>query len=403
MDIMRLTDAKIRALQPREVRFLVADGRGLYIEVLPSGKLSWIYRYRILGKPEKIAFGRYPEMSLKIASQKRDEQAALVVSGKSPAQEKKLARSGQNEQITVREFGERWFREVVTQDRKDPAAPRRYLDNEIYPRIGNLPLKQVTADIVQTIVFNKRDHGSPAAAAAIRNQIKRIFDYAIVCGVATINPALATPTRFITSKKSRKRALRPNEIRIYLQTLYKSGARRQFKLALHLLLISLVRKSELLLAKWEHVDFEQSEWLIPAENSKNGLGHLVYLSREAIALFTELKKLAGTSEWVMPGRGNINRPFSSSALNTALTGINFELEPFTIHDLRRTASTLLHEKDFRSDVIEKALNHSIGGVRGVYNRAEYGEQRRSMLQFWGSFVAGLASEQQVIVSQFGTV
>ncbi len=79
------------------------------------------------------------------------------------------------------------------------------------------------------------------------------------------------------------------------------------------------------------------------------------------------------------------------------------MPPFTIHDMRRTGSTLLHEKGFPSDVIEKALNHTIGGVRGVYNRAEYSDQRRKMLQFWGDYVEGLASERKVLIGNFGRV
>jgi integrase len=395
-----LTDAQIKALKPRLVRYLVTDGSGLAIEVLPSGRLSWLYRYRFNGNPEKVVIGPYPEVTLKSARQKRTELATLLTDGKSPAQEKKLARLGSTLQPTVREFSERWFKEVAIRDRKDAGPPRRYLENEIYPALGSKLLKDVSAEAVQAIVFRKRDHGSPSAAAAIRNQIKRIFDYAIVCGVASTNPALATPTRFITSKKSRKRALKPDEIRVYLQTLYQSNIRRQFKLGLHLILLTLVRKSELLFAKWKDVDLDAGEWTIPPENSKTGEEHIVYLSTEAAELFREMKVLSGGSEWVMPGRGTITKPFSTNALNMALNGINLPLEPFTIHDLRRTGATLLNEKGYSSDVVEKALNHKMAGVRGIYNRAEYATQRKDMLQFWGSFVAGLASEKKVLIGNF---
>jgi integrase len=397
---LALTDAQIKGLKPKAVRYLVTDGRVLAIEALPSGRLSWLYRYRFNRKPEKVFIGGYPDISLKAARQKRDEFATMLASGKSPAQFKKLSRQGASSDPTVKEFGERWFREVACRDRKDTSHPRRYLENEIYPTLGSQLIKDVTAEAVQGIVFRKRDHGSPAAAAAIRNQIKRVFDYAIVCGVAASNPALATPTRFITGKKSRKRALKPDEIRVYLQTLYRSNVRRQFKLGLHLILLTLVRKSELLFAKWKDVDLEGGEWTIPAENTKTGEEHTVYVSREAAELFCELKMLAGGSEWVMPGRGTITKPFSASALNTALHGVNLPLEQFTIHDLRRTGATLLNEKGYSSDIVEKALNHKMTGVRGIYNRAEYAAQRKEMLQFWGSYVAGLATEKRVLVGNF---
>ena len=146
-----------------------------------------------------------------------------------------------------------------------------------------------------------------------------------------------------------------------------------------------------MLARWEHVDIGKAEWHIPAENSKTGKPHIVYLSPQALALFAELRSLAGGSELVLPGRGSLTKPFAHNAMNNALKVAlrGQHIPTFTIHDLRRTASTLLHEHGWPADVVEKALNHTIGGVRGVYNRAEYAGQRREMLGFWGEYVEGL--------------
>jgi integrase len=398
---MALTDTAIKALKPRGTRYLVTDGRGLCLEILPSGHLSWLYRYRFKGKPEKVAIGSYPEMSLKIARSERDRLATGLAQGQSPAQEKRLVKAALASRSTLREFADRYYREVVVRDRKDPRNLRRYLDNEILPTLGSKTIREVTAADVQTLVFRKRDKGQEAAAAEMRNLIKRIFDYAVVCGVVQVNPALALPTRFITKARARTRALSPDEIRVYLHTLYQSNIRRQFKLALHLILLTLVRKSEMLLAQWKDVDLQSGEWQVPAENSKTGKPHIVYLSTQATALLRELKALAGESSWVLPGRSSLAKPFAHNAMNQAMGSITFEIAPFTIHDLRRTGSTLLHEKGFAADVVEKALNHTVGGVRGVYNRAEYSEQRREMLQFWGDYVDGLASEEKVLVSNFG--
>jgi integrase len=395
---MALTDTGIRALKPKQVRYLLTDGRGLCLEVLPSGKLSWLFRYRIKGRPEKVALGRYPDLNLKAARCERDKQATLLAGGRSPAEEKRIARMALSRDCTVREFSERYYRDIVLRRRKDPSDMRRYLDNEIIPAFGQKPLNQVTAADVQTLVFRKRDSGKESAAAQIRNLIKRVFDYAVVCGVAQVNPALALPTRFITKVRTRTRALTPDEIRLYLHTLYRSNIRRQFKLALHLILLTLVRKNELVLAQWKDVDLEGGEWKIPAENSKTEQPHTIYLSRQATKLLQELKTLAGGSVWVMPGRSSISMPFSNNAMNQAMGSITFEIPSFTIHDLRRTGSTLLHEKGFASDVIEKALNHQIKGVRGVYNRAEYAEQRRQMLQSWADYVAELATEESAMIS-----
>ena len=102
---------------------------------------------------------------------------------------------------------------------------------------------------------------------------------------------------------------------------------------------------------------------------------------------------------MLPGRSGPQKPFAHNALNKALNSVNIPIDPFTVHDLRRTGSTRLHEAGFSSDVIEKALNHTIGGVRGIYNRAEYSSQRREMLQFWADYVDALANEKKVILGK----
>ena len=120
-------------------------------------------------------------------------------------------------------------------------------------------------------------------------------------------------TRYIGKARKRSRVFSANEIRLYLHTIYQWNVRRQFKLAFHIILLTLSRKSELLLARWEHVNFETGEWLIPEENAKTGKPHIVYMSTQVAAMFRELKALAGDSELVMPGRGSLKKPFAANA------------------------------------------------------------------------------------------
>jgi integrase len=293
----------------------------------------------------------------------------------------------------------------VAKDRADLTIPRRYFDKAIMPAIGAKPVRDVTTEDVRAIIWRKKDEGFDAAAGNIRGVLKRLFDFAMTAGLISVNPVLALPMRHVHKAKARDRALSPDEIRRFLQAAFESNIRRQFKIGLHLILLTLVRKSELLLARWAHVDFEQSEWHIPAEHSKTGKPHIVFLSRQALALFKELQVLAGGSELVMPGRGSLTKPFAHNAINNALKVAlaGQDIPAFTIHDLRRTASTLLHESGWASDVVEKALNHTIGGVRGVYNRAEYEPQRREMLQFWADYIEQLMTTGKVILGRFKQV
>jgi integrase len=402
---MALTDTALKALKPKDKPYTVADDRGLYVEVFPTGGIVWRYRYRIAGQREKLTLGKYPALTLKNARIKRDVAAQAAEMDKSPARQKQLAKQAAADATTVSEFGERFFREIVAKDRADVTIPRRYFDKAIVPAIGSKPVRDVTTEDVRAIIWKKKDEGFDAAAGNIRGVLKRLFDYSITAGLVSVNPVLALPMRHVHKAKSRERALTPDEIRRFLKAAFESNIRRQFKIGLHLILLTMVRKSELLLARWSHVDFEQAEWHIPAEHSKTGKPHIVFLSSQCLALFKELQALAGGSELVMPGRGSLTKPFAHNAINSvlkvALAGQ--DIPAFTIHDLRRTASTLLHENGWASDVVEKALNHTIGGVRGVYNRAEYEPQRREMLQFWADFVERLTTTDNVILGRFKQV
>ena len=384
----RLTDTAIKALKPKASSYQTADGEGLVIEVKTSGRKTWMYRYRLAGKAEKLVLGSYPEISLKEARDLHFEARRAVARGESPAQAKQEAKSAVSKAQTVSEFGEQFFREIVQRDRKSTVTPRRYLDKQILPAIGQKGMAAVTTEDVRAIIWAKKDHGFDAAAADIRGLLKRLFDYALTCGQVTTNPVLALPVRHIFKAKARERALSINEIGVFLRAAKASNIRRQFKVALHLTLLTMARKSELLLARWENVHLDIAEWHVPAEASKTGKPHIVYLSSQSIELFRELHKLAGGSKLVLPGRSSLSKPFAQNAINSALKKSlqGEDIPAFTVHDLRRTASTLLHEQGWASDVVEKALNHTIGGVRGVYNRAEYAEQRKAMLQQWADTV-----------------
>ncbi|HIE0842084.1 TPA: tyrosine-type recombinase/integrase [Pseudomonas aeruginosa] len=398
---MALTETALKALKPRDKTYTVSDDRGLYLEVFPTGGMVWRYRYRLNGKYEKLTLGKYPALTLKNARLMRDGASQMAAVGESPAQKKQRAKVAGPEDTTLKQFAERFFKEIQQRDRKDTTMPRRYLDKDILPHLGSKAVRDLTAEDVRSVIWKKKEQGFDAAAGQVRGLLKRMLDYAVTCGLISSNPVNALPMRHVYKAVARERALTADEIKQFLQAVQQSNIRRQFKISMYLILMTLVRKSELLLAKKKDVHLEEAEWHIPQENSKTGKPHIVYLSKQAVMLFRELFVLAGTSEWVLPGRGSLTKPFAHNALNTALK-VSLQgqgIPAFTIHDLRRTASTLLHEKGWASDVVEKALNHTIGGVRGVYNRAEYSEQRKAMLQVWADTIDLLVPSANMVVSR----
>ena len=392
------TDREIQNLKPQEKRYSVKDklNNGLFIEVWDSGTKSWHYRYSLNGKQERLVIGRYPDLSLKAARQIRDESASLVAKGISPKQNKNKVTS-----VLFSDYGERYLNEVIKKERKNPYNMILCLNNDIYPMIGNIALDQINVDDVRRVVWRKKDQGYDAAANQVRGLLKRMFDYAMTLGLVPFNPVLSIPTRHIYKAVPRERYLKTDEIRKFYTTLLNSRIYRPRKLGLLLSLLTLVRKSELLRAKWEHIDFEQRLWLIPETKADSATGHsremVVYMSDQVIEIFKELKTIAGDEPYVFVGRKS-GTHISHNAFNTAqksalsLTNI----PDFTVHDLRRTASTHLNEQGFNSDAIETCLNHTMRGVRGVYNKAKYEKERTEMMRKWSDYIFSVIHEPNLI-------
>mgnify|MGYP001259515048 FL=1 len=431
---MALTDTKLKSIKPGDKAYQESDGGGLFVEVMPGGSKVWRIRYRLAGKQEKLTLGEYPAYSLAEARQWRESCVTLAQRGLSPmalkrgdkipddtlpevkalataflkkwclqtvarvkAQEVETKEAG-----TVEAFAWRWFAEVAEPANSTPRNIKRVLEKDVLPAIGVKQIDDVTVDDVLKITDAIKARGADQMALQTRNVLKRLFAYAIARQKMTFNPAAAVEAKFIASARSREVALSSDEVGRLLRAIYQSSMKRAHKLALHLLILCMVRKGELIEARWEEIDFDKAEWSIPGERMKMDKSHFVPLSRQALAMFEELKTLASGSEWVFPSRGDLHRPVAHSTLNVAVRALEVDVRDFVIHDFRRTASTQLHEAGFNSDWIEKCLAHETKGIRGVYNRAQYADQRREMLQWWADFVDNQIEEgRKVIIGRFG--
>lgn len=382
-----LTTNKIKGLRPSAKRYIVTDSLGLGLEIHPSGRMSWRVRYRLHGRPAKINIGQFPCVGLAAARAKRNEIVSALIAGESPIEKRRKERLEALRSVTVREFAMRYYGEVVLAARKEPKSVLRYLNRDIFPAIGALPLGKIDAQDMQGIFFPKKNAGHAQAALAIRNLLKRIWDYAIVCGAARDNPAKATPAKFIAKVNQRTRTLSEREIGQFLRGVERSEIAARYKAALQLILLTLVRKSELRKARWENIDLDKGEWLIPKEDAKNQKELLIVLSRQAIELFGQLNPKE--SGCVLARRASEDVPISPGTLNKELRRLPVSMAHYTIHDLRRTGSTRLNEMEFNELWVEKALNHSKKGVSGIYNRAEYSKQRGEMLQAWADHLDSL--------------
>lgn len=384
-----LTETRIKALKPKAARYSVADGGGLVLEVMPSGSKIWRYRYSLHGKQQPlVTIGEYGPVSLPEARERARKYAAIVANGVSPVADARHDRGTDKACDTVSEFAAVWFAaEIEGRSESYRRTTRRALEKDVLPAIGNKRLADVTPGDVLAICDKIKGRGAPKMALTTRNVIKRLYEYAIARQMAAANPAQSVAARFIATTESRTRVLSPDEIGTMLQAVYASDIRRPLKLALHLLVLTMVRKSELIEAEWDQFDLDAAIWRIPAVAMKKRREHWVYLPAQAVVMLRELRTIGGSTYVFPSSRGRIEAPIAKPTLSTAVKSLGLEMEHFVLHDFRRTASTHLHEMGLPSAAIEKALSHEIQGIKGVYNRAEYAEDRKRILQHWADFVA----------------
>ena len=390
-----LTDSKLRNLKPKSKLYKAFDRDGMYVTVSPTGTVTFRYDYRLNGRRETLTIGRYGPtgISLAMAREKLFDAKRMVALGKSPSLEKQRAKRRLN---AAKNFGEtltKWLAGARMAD-STRAMRKSIIDRDILPVFENRLLTEITPDDLRALCAKVKARGAPATAVHIRDIVKQVYAFAILHGEKVENPADDVKASSIATFVPKDRALSPTEIRLAFHQLETIAAYPTIKLALRLVLLTLVRKSELIEATWDEVDFENATWTISKERMKGRNPHVVYLSRQALDIFVALHTCAAGSRYVLPSRYDIYRCMSHATLNRITQLIasrakeaGLPLEPFTVHDLRRTGSTLLNEVGFNGDWIEKCLAHEDGrSSRSVYNKAEYAEPRRHMLQEWANMV-----------------
>lgn len=390
-----LTDTALKNLKPRERLYKVSDRDGMYATVSPVGLVTFRYDYRLNGRRETLTLGRYGAdgISLAKARERCLEARRAVAEGRSPAQAKQREKRRISEAKTFGEFTVRWAAEARMAD-STRSMRKSILDRDILPVFKNRLLSEISADDLRDLCSKVKARGAPATAVHVRDIVKQVFGFAILHGEKVDNPADDVGPSSIATFVPKDRALSPTEIRVMLDQMDHVASYPTIKLGLKLILLTLVRKGELIHATWDEVDFEKALWSIPKERMKASKPHNVYLSQQALDIMVALRTCAGGARYLIPSRYDADKCMSNATLNRVTQLIverakaeRLPLAPFTVHDLRRTGSTILNELGFNSDWIEKCLAHEDGrSSRGVYNKAEYADQRRHMLQEWADMI-----------------
>jgi integrase len=380
--------AKMRTGQPVAG---ISDGDGLTWTLTKAGSASWVLRFRLAGRQREVTLGSYPDLSIAAARKAAREQRVRVDGGVDVAAEKRrqlreMATAGSFRAL-AEDYLSRAALALVERSRREV---KRYLNKDILPRLGHLPAKEVTSGDIVAVVERVATR-SDSVARRCFEILSVIFAHGVAKHYVPANPCVGLKLSAIIGPKPKRRErikLDETELRRLLAALPTVG--RENELAIRILLATCVRKGELIRAKWSQVDMENGLWSIPDENSKSGKGLVIPLAATVVGWFQELKRIAGSSEWVLPARKgkSVRRDghMNGSTLNLALDRVNGDLREISPHDLRSTARSYLAALGVDLIVAERCLNHSLGGLVAVYDRNDYLEERKKALQLWANFL-----------------
>jgi integrase len=396
---MRLTSEIVRAARARERRYVLSDGQGMSLQVMPWGTKWWRFRYRFHHREKMISLGVYPRVNLATARLHLADARGLLARGIDPSADRRQRRAaiGRTFETVARD----WFKclevpvakGLVSADTLKDAT--RILERHIFPELGARAIGEIRTHELLGVLKQIELKGLRYTALRAKQRCSRVFRYAV--GMGYIERDITHSLRgLLEPPKIRHRPgiTDPKRLGELLDAIEGHAGREVIGIALKLALLFFVRPGELRKARWEEFDFERAQWRIPARCMKARVQHLVPLSRQALELIGTLRSLTGNSEYVFPLMRDSGRPLHGSAMNSALRSLGFSCQEVTPHGFRATACTLLNELGWPSEAIERQMAHGVSdSVRRHYNYAQHLPERRIMMQAWADYLDGLRSAQ----------
>jgi len=398
--IIPLTDMKVLKAKPQGKPVSLFDGGGLYLLVTPTGGKLWRFKYRFDKQEKKLALGSYPEISLLDARQRREDARKLLANGIDPGAVRKAQKQANiQETETFEVIAREWHNKfMITWKKSHYERVLSRLERDVFPHLGKRPIAQIKAPELLGVLRRLESRGITHTAHIIRGICGQIFRYAVATGRAERDPSADLRGALPPVKTINRAAITdPVKAGELLRAIDSYRGSFVVQCALKLAPLTFVRPGELRHAEWSEIDFEKAEWNIPPEKMKMKQPHLVPLSKQAIEILTEIKKLTGEGQYVFPGRTSA-RPMSDNAILAALRNMGFEKSEMTGHGFRAMARTILDEVlQVRPDLIEHQLAHAVKDPLGrAYNRTQHLSERRRMMQTWADYLDGLKDGAKVI-------
>jgi integrase len=399
---MALNDVAIRALKPRNRSYMVADEKGLCIEVAVSGSKLWRFRYRFAGKPRKLALGPYPEVSLKDARRLRDEARSAVRDGIDPGVERKNAKltARFNSANTFGAVAEEYIEHKLVKEGRAAVTVEKakWLLLQMKP-ICDQPLVEIKPAEVFGVLRRLEGQRKHETAKRCRSFTSRVFRYASATGRVESDPAAMLAGQLIAPKvKHHAAILEPKKLGELLRSIDAFEGAPITRLALQVAPHVMARPGELRQATWDEFDLDAKIWRIKPERMKMRRPHAIPLSEQVLGYLRELQQFSGPEGYVFPAFHTTRRPMSENTMNQAFRRMGYTSDEVTAHGLRTKASTLLNESGkWHPDAIERALAHGDSdAVRGIYNRGHYWDERVMMMAWWSDYLDRLRAGGEVV-------
>lgn len=391
---MPLCDTQCRASKPQEKHYRLFDYEGLYLEITPSGSKHWRLKYRFNGKETRLSLGSYPVVSLGDARKHKEKIRAQIKDGINPMV------SRIEEKLTSLLESKSTFELIALEwhSANKPAWDSRYAQTVMYrlekyalPHIGMFPITQLKPPIILACI-RKIEPTAPEMARRIKNLISHIFKFAIATGRVETDYTYGLEFALTKYKKKNFASIDLDELPELLSALRscKANLYRQTFIAVWLMLLTALRTSELIEAKWSEIDFEKCLWTIPAERMKMRKPHLVPLATQTIELLKELQQISGHRELMFPSIPRPRKPMSKGTILVALKRMGYR-NKMTGHGFRSLFLGVAKEKlGYSHDVADRQLAHAPkNSVDRAYDRAKFLPQRVSMMQAYADYLHGL--------------
>jgi integrase len=393
---MKLNDMAVRKAKPEAKSYKMADGGGMYLEVMPTGSKYWRFKYRFGGKEKRLAFGVYPDVTLSLARSRRDDARKLLANEVDPGVVKQQSKraSKENAANSFEAIAREWFAKFAIEwapSHADKIILR--LENDVFPWMGSRPISEIKPMELLAVIRRTESRGALDTAHRIKQNCGQIFRYAVATGRAERDPSQDLRGALPSVRKNHFASITdPKQVGELLRAI--QGFRGTFvvQCALALAPMVFVRPGELRRAEWKDIDLEKAEWRYFVTKTKTE--QIVPLATQAVTVLRELYALTGDRQYVFPGR-DPKRPMSDAAVNAALRRMGYDTKTeITGHGFRAMARTILAEElHQKPEVIEHQLAHKVPDALGsAYNRTKFLKERRVMMQIWADYLDRLKSD-----------